>query len=582
MNERGINILATKYVKFLRGTPSAYEKATKYDDTLYFISEPGDSNITLYLGEKLVAGDDLSKGSIDALKDVMISEGLADKQILVYDALNELWVNKNANEALDTYVGATANTAGVAGLVPPTEEVGQTNLFLRSDGKWAEIAGGAKIDNHIVNIFNESRKSHEVILQEAAAQFTPEKGDLIIIIDTIIGDYEQRTAYTYADTWIALNSNVVSEKQVIIVDDYANEATSGKNLGEVLDIILSKPSVSADDVSISIENNVASLKNFGKQYYHFIEGDNAHYELQIVDDEHPWKPGLEPRTVEENGELVIGWYEPNTATIGGVNAAIATLQGQVNELDAELSDKADKNAVYTKEETDAQIAAAAHLKRKEVESTDDIDVTADDATQYIYMVPSGLTDDDNKYYEYIVVEVDIIDEETDEKTKAKKIEKVGSWEVNLSEYAKKTEVNNALGLKVDKVDGSFLMTQEQANKLAGIEAGAQVNKIEAVDGSFSIGENKTLHLNSIAISKVTNLEDLLNKKVDKVDNARLITNDEAAKLNSLLGITSVSSDFQVVDGKLSFVPSASSTIATKSDVQELASKVDEIATWGEL
>lgn len=202
--------------------------------------------------------------------------------------------------------------------------------------------------------------------------------------------------------------------------------------------------------------------------------------------------------------------------------------------------------------------------------------------QYIYMVPSGLLDDDNKYYEYIVVEIDIHDEETNEVTKAKKIEKVGSWEVNLSEYAKKTEVNNALNLKVDKVDGSFLMTQEQANKLAGIETGAQVNKIEAVDGSFSIGEDKTLHLNSIEISKVTNLEDFLNKKVDKVENARLITNDEAAKLNSLLGITSVSSDFQVVDGKLSFVISADSTLATKSEVQELANKVDEIATWGEL
>ena len=72
--------MATKYVKFLRGTPAAYEKATKYDDTLYFIAEPGDSNVTLYLGEKLVAGDDLSKGSIDALKDVLINKAdLADK-----------------------------------------------------------------------------------------------------------------------------------------------------------------------------------------------------------------------------------------------------------------------------------------------------------------------------------------------------------------------------------------------------------------------------------------------------------------------------------------------------------------------
>lgn len=268
----------------------------------------------------------------------------------------------------------------------------------------------------------------------------------------------------------------------------------------------------------------------------------------------------------------------------GVNAAIATLQGQVNELDAELSDKASKDTVYTKEETDAQIAAAAHLKRKEVESTDDIDVTANDATQYIYMVPSGLTDDDNKYYEYIVVEVDIIDEETGEKTKAKKIEKVGSWEVNLSEYAKKTEVNNALNLKVDKIDGSFLMTQEQADKLTGIQAGAQVNKIEAVDSSFSLGEDKTLHLNSIAISKVTNLEDLLNKKVDKVDNARLITNDEATKLNSLLNITSVSSDFEVIDGVLS-LNVESTNIATKSEVTALSDRVgalEEAVAWEDM
>jgi hypothetical protein len=201
------------------------------------------------------------------------------------------------------------------------------------------------------------------------------------------------------------------------------------------------------------------------------------------------------------------------------------------------------------------------------------------------MVPSGLVDDDNKYYEYIVVEVDVIDEETGEKTKAKKIEKVGSWEVNLAEYAKKTEVNTALGFKVDKVDGSFLMTQEQADKLAGIEAGAQINKIEAVDSSFSIDENKTLHLNEIAISKVTNLEDLLNKKVDKVENARLITNDEAAKLESLLGITSVSSDFQVVDGRLEFNLSANSTIATKAEVAALSNRVGVLETsaiWGEL
>ena len=74
--------------------------------------------------------------------------------------------------------------------MPPTEEVGQTNLFLRSDGKWAPVEGVSVADTHIVNIYNESNKSHTEIIQEAVVNFTPEKGDLIVIIDKIIGDNE--------------------------------------------------------------------------------------------------------------------------------------------------------------------------------------------------------------------------------------------------------------------------------------------------------------------------------------------------------------------------------------------------------
>jgi hypothetical protein len=61
------------------------------------------------------------------------------------------------------------------------------------------------------------------------------------------------------------------------------------------------------------------------------------------------------------------------------------------------------------------------LKRKEVRSIDEIDINASDAEQYIYMVPSGLTDDDNKYYEYMVIEVEIVDSEGIA-TKIKKVE----------------------------------------------------------------------------------------------------------------------------------------------------------------
>ena len=55
--------------------------------------------------------------------------------------------------------------------------------------------------------------------------------------------------------------------------------------------------------------------------------------------------------------------------------------------------KTSLNNIYTKEQTNTAIAAAvansAHLSRKIVESYDDIDVTADDAHLYIYMVPNG-------------------------------------------------------------------------------------------------------------------------------------------------------------------------------------------------
>ena len=45
------------YVKFMRGTPEAYENlAVKANDTLYFVLNTGDAVGKLYLGETLIAG----------------------------------------------------------------------------------------------------------------------------------------------------------------------------------------------------------------------------------------------------------------------------------------------------------------------------------------------------------------------------------------------------------------------------------------------------------------------------------------------------------------------------------------------
>lgn len=573
-----------RYVKFMRGTSDAFVRLTQKDnDTLYFIYENEAAGTgLLYLGNKLIAGggaSDLSTTSIDALKDVLITEGLADKSLLVYDAKGSVWVNKTLDEAISVFIGAGSSSNGKAGLVP-APLAGQTNMFLRSDGTWAVVEASGQAGPQIFNVINEGKQSHAEIINEALVGLDIHKGDLFIITDKIGSNYNQQTAYVYDNqNWISLNSNVVSSEQVIF-------ANSDQTLDEIITSILDKPEIVVDNISIAFDNNILSLKNYGVKYYRFVaatENVEAHYEPQIVDDDHPWAPGLEPRVVEENGELVLGWYEPNTTTIDGIQNQITSIQDDITDINETLGAKANTNDVYTKLQVEEKIAAAAHLKRKEVESLEDIDVDAENADQYIYMVPSGLKEDDNKYYEYIVVELEVYDEETDSKITTKRIEKIGSWEVNLNDYAKTSDVNTALANKVDKVDGSFLMTSAQSEKLANIEEGAQVNKIEAVDGTvFSIDETRTLKLQQLSMSQVINLEEVLSGKVDKVDGSRLITLDEANKLNKLASIEQVSSDFMLVDGTLSFNTN-STIIATKQELNDLSNRVGSLegaVEWG--
>ena len=216
---------------------------------------------------------------------------------------------------------------------------------------------------------------------------------------------------------------------------------------------------------------------------------------------------------DENGKL----------TLAGAASAAPGTQPILN-ADGSLSWIAPINAytkseVYTKSETDTKIAeevaAASHLKRKVVASVDAIDKFADDAEQYIYMVPAleGLAND--VYDEYIVID--------------QEIEKVGSWEVDLTDYAKTADVNLLLDGKVDKAEGSRLMTDAEGQKLASIK-----DLIQEVNPIDFILNNGKLDLNSISISKVSNLEDILNKKVDTIEGWTLLSPTNQEKLSKLV------------------------------------------------
>lgn len=93
-----------------------------------------------------------------------------------------------------------------------------------------------------------------------------------------------------------------------------------------------------------------------------------------------------------------------------------------------LSELINDAEFQTKEEVEALIAAANRLTRRVVDSIDDIDLMADDADQYIYMVkyvgPSEEEGgEDNIWYdEYMIIDG--------------KLDPLGNTKVDLSDYVK--------------------------------------------------------------------------------------------------------------------------------------------------
>lgn len=210
---------------------------------------------------------------------------------------------------------------------------------------------------------------------------------------------------------------------------------------------------------------------------------------------------------------------------GAAAGTVATIDS-----DGSISWKAPIDA-YTKTETDEKIAAAAHLKRKIVASVAEIeayiaDPETTDAEQYVYMVPAEDALENDKYDEYMVVSI----------ADTLVVEKVGSWEVDLTDYAKKSDLES----KVDKAENERLITSDEATKLANIEAEAEKNVINSVSSDFEIvtdteaGTDRQLTLKPLAIGKVSGLQAALDAKVDKIDGWTLLSPTNQTKLEKLV------------------------------------------------
>lgn len=522
------------YVKFLRGTPTAYNNlAVKDADTLYFISEEDATTGKLYLGSVLIAGslnESNVVGYLSKLQDVNTS-GTVQNNVLGYDESEKKWVPMDVNSLVNISVmtGATINADGSSGLVPaPTKD--DINKFLRGDGTWTliedkniqvfevELSVDETYDSAIVRVVNNA----ELHI-----------GDLVIIKD----DVEYITFVYTGSKWMQINGNQFKsvEELTTIVNGIIDSVDALNTLTEQL------------------EQTIATKAN----------------------------------------------------------------ASDVEELSRQLADKANAADVYTIEQADKaiadQVAAADHLKRKIVESKESIDIDADDATQYIYMAPSGLTNDSNRYYEYMV----FVDNDN-----VRYVERVGQWEVDLTNYATLNDLNNKVDKtyysvfvydengnpvyeddgttqKTERVEGTLLSPtdKEKLNALVigdnGVEISGKVNAFNVEDlnvwieqnrnningllsidtqakvdniidpiiysvnpNEFTLTEAKQLNLASISLNKVENLEDLLNAKDNAIEtlDTKIINIEES--LNNYVLKDSLDNQLAVINTDLSTLKQA--------------------------
>lgn len=285
--------------------------------------------------------------------------------------------------------------------------------------------------------------------------------------------------------------------------------------------------------------------------------------------------------IDKNGKLVLKDFidaVAGTSLVKKEDGSIAWVKlASAEDLAKATKDIEDINSAfgsyYTKEEINTKLADVG-MKRVIVDSVDDIDVNKEDAERYIYMAPSGLQDDDNKYYEYVVIDG--------------VVEQVGSWEVDLSAYAKTTDVNEALKKKVDvvyytveKEDGTTeqipgaLLSPEDKEKLAAL----------VIDDDGSIGISGTVNASNVEGLGTWITENAINHIVNLTEDN--LSADLKNKINKPDFITSIDeTNFTVVDGKLDFkqIPAAEvsglqALLDSKVNVEEGSRliKADEIA-----
>ena len=292
-----------------------------------------------------------------------------------------------------------------------------------------------------------------------------------------------------------------------------------ENIGELVDGQVLTYDVASESWVARTPSAVTEVKFDNNQFV-----TNAKGELSLVNFENA--PSGAQLTKSADGSLI--WVLPDAETVEGLSELVAILREDVDNLTEKFND------YDTSAEVDAKISSAvagiSHLSYKIVNSTNEIDVSAADADKYIYLVKNG-----NSYDEYMVVNG--------------QLERVGDWNIDLSDYATKSEVA-AVSTRVDDI----------ASQLNGVKSDVSAHTTAITNINTSI-EDLTSSLGSTN-SSVADLASQLNAVKETV-------NTHSTKLNELEGALEGKVDVSIFNTKMAIVD---------EDISELK----DAMTWNEL
>lgn len=466
--------MSVNYVKFQRGTQSAYDTLKAQgrldSNTLYFIRPDNGAQFgALYMGESIISGGDVvvESGSLSDLSDVVLT-GAGANYFLVRDEEGK-WIATNP-ETVASLILSYANIPAGDNL---SIEIVDNNIQLHDFGsKYYKYIPAVKDENgevitessyQEVEGFKEGLELHVISNADGKheiAWYEPSNENIEDIVNDKIGNIQNKVDELNQE--IETISNEIGKA--------ADESNAATGLHKVIEDAVSAEEIRAKAAE---ETNAEAIAN------EIARAEAAE---------------------QANAEAIANEQSRAEAVEKGLQDAINVLNGS-----------AETEGSVAKKIADA-IANVDHLKREIFADLDAAEEAVknygDSAGQYIYMVARAGDEDGNHYDEYMAFK---LSEDSDMWL----LERVGDWGIDLSEYAKIADVNAELAKKVDVVEGARLITDVEVKKLSSIEEGAQINYISAVDIEFVVSEGK-LSLNNIDISKVSELQNILAEKVDKV------------------------------------------------------------------